>query len=359
LNTANPVLALDWHPTKNGTLTPRDVTPRSNKKVWWRCKKGHDWEARITSRSRGNGCPYCSGQIASRDNNLLVRNPGVAAEWHPTYNQDLVPEKVTPMSKKKVWWICAKGHTWLARVASRNEGSGCPYCSVRVRNQCRSLEIFNPALAKEWNCARNGILKPWSVGPMSDKVVWWICKEGHEWQAKVANRSRGYGCPYCSGRIASNQNCLKITNPALASEWHPKKNLNLTPLDVSSGSSKKVWWKCKEGHEWEARIGSRARGNGCPYCSGRATCNDNCLLTLNPPLATEWHPSKNGDLSPKDVTPMSGKKVWWICAKGHAWEARVIRRSLGDGCPFCWAGVRQNRPKSQVEINLDHANTSN
>ena len=47
LHTINPQLATEWHPTKNSKLTPDKVTPGSGKKVWWQCKKGHEWEAAI------------------------------------------------------------------------------------------------------------------------------------------------------------------------------------------------------------------------------------------------------------------------------------------------------------------------
>ena len=61
LATMRPDLALDWHPIKNGDLQPSYVTCGNNKKVWWKCKNGHEWEAVISDRARGNGCPFCSG----------------------------------------------------------------------------------------------------------------------------------------------------------------------------------------------------------------------------------------------------------------------------------------------------------
>ncbi|MHC4133205.1 MAG: zinc-ribbon domain-containing protein [Planctomycetota bacterium] len=48
----------------------------------------------------------------------------------------------------------------------------------------------------------------------------------------------------------------------------------------------------------------------------RATENYN-LQVINPNLSKEWHPTKNGSLDPKDFTPNSNKKVWWICKKKH------------------------------------------
>ena len=133
----------------------------------------------------------------------------------------------------------------------------------------------------------------------------------------------------------ARRNSLALVNPALARAWHPAKNKNLTAEDVSPFSSKKVWWQCSKGHEWEATISNRSSGKSCPFCSGRAVCEDNCLQTVNPALAREWHPAKNKDLTAKDVTANSGKKVWWQCSKGHEWESIVSNRSNGRGCPKC------------------------
>ena len=133
-----------------------------------------------------------------------------------------------------------------------------------------------------------------------------------------------------------NENSLAVINPDLAKQWHPTQNGDLTPYNVLPHSNKKVWWKCEEGHEWKATINNRTNGRNCPYCSGQLVCIDNCLQTLNPEIANEWHPSKNGYLTPNDVTTGSGKKVWWQCEKGHEWEAIIKSRAKsGQGCPFC------------------------
>lgn len=99
-------------------------------------------------------------------------------------------------------------------------------------------------------------------------------------------------------KLIIGQNDLATVNPDLASEWHPTKNGNLSPTQITAGTSKKVWWMCSEGHEWEAAVSSRCGGIGCPYCSGkRAIAGISDLATVNPKLAAEWHPTKNGDLS--------------------------------------------------------------
>lgn len=208
---------------------------------------------------------------------------------------------------------------------------------MRVATENFNLQKINPAIAKEWHPVKNKSLTPKDVRLYSNKKVWWLCKKGHEWEARVYHRSTGRNCPYCAGKLACKDNCLQAVNPIIAKEWHPTKNRGLTPKDVTAGTKRKVWWLCKKGHEWQARISNRNKGTGCPYCSGRLACRDNCLKTINPIVAKEWHPTKNGKLTPKDVAPNSRKIVWWICSKNksHAWKARIYTRNWGSGCPYC------------------------
>ena len=129
-----------------------------------------------------------------------------------------------------------------------------------------------------------------------------------------------------------------IDNAELMAEWNWEKNneLGFDPKLLSVGSGKRVWWRCQIGHEWQTAIDHRNRGKGCPYCSGRnAIIGENDLQTINPVLAKEWNYEKNNGLTPTNVTPGSGKKVWWKCSKGHEWQATIASRNKGSGCPQC------------------------
>jgi len=342
LLTINPELAKEWHPKKNGSLTPDQVTPSSNKKVWWLCPScGHEWKTTVAKRNSGRGCPSCSGKVATSSNCLLMVNPELAKEWHSRKNGSLTPDQVTPSSNKKVWWLCPScGHEWKTTVANRNAGHGCPACAGKVTTSLNCLLTVNPELAKEWHPRKNGSLTPDQVTPGTDKKVWWLCSScGHEWKTTVAGRNRGSGCPACAGHVTTPTNNLLTINPDLAKEWHPRKNGSLTPDQVTPGTDKKVWWLCSScGHEWDAAVGSRNAGHGCPSCSGRVATSSHNLLVANPDLAKEWHPKKNGSLTPDQVTPNSGKKVWWQCSScGHEWDAAVGDRNVGKGCSVCYA----------------------
>ncbi|HQO14583.1 MAG TPA: zinc-ribbon domain-containing protein [Smithellaceae bacterium] len=206
----------------------------------------------------------------------------------------------------------------------------------KVVKKKTNLQKTNPVLAAQWHPTRNGELTPGDVTPGSNKKVWWQCLRGHEWNTTVGNRNNGQGCPYCANQKVNHENCLLTVNPLLAMQWHPAKNGDLTPGDLTPYSNKKVWWQCAHGHEWNTTVSNRSNGQGCPYCVNQKVNKENCLQTVNPALAAEWHPTKNGDLTPGDVTPGSNKKVWWQCARGHEWSTTVNNRSNKHGCPHCY-----------------------
>ena len=67
-----PKIAQEWYYEKNAPLTPGEVTPGSNKLLWWKCALGHSWQATVNNRTRkGSGCPYCSGREAISGENDL------------------------------------------------------------------------------------------------------------------------------------------------------------------------------------------------------------------------------------------------------------------------------------------------
>lgn len=342
-----PHLAAQWHPTKNRKLKPEMVSWVSGKRVWWQCALGHEWRAQVSTRKNGCGCPVCCGkQILVGFNDLATTDPELLTQWHPTKNGGLTPQKVSRGSSRAVWWQCDLGHVWQVSVASRIRGENCPYCAgKRVFVGFNDLKTVHPQLAQEWNYLKNAPLTPENVTPGSDKSVWWKCAGGHEWKAIIGDRSRGNGCPFCSGRnLIVGKNDLATIGPALALQWHPSKNGVLKPQDVTGVSGKEVWWLCGKGHEWRAKISNRHMGNGCPYCANRKVLvGYNDLKTTHPQLSDEWNAGKNGDLSPEMFMAGSGKKVWWCCRKGHEWEARILSRSRGTGCPHCYRERRKRQ----------------
>ena len=268
LATLYPDVAAEWS-SKNLPLQASQVKPKSNRRVWWQCVSGHEWQAVVSDRSNGKGCPYCSGRLViTGENDLATLRPEIAAEWS-SKNFPLYPDQVKAGSNRKVWWQCKEGHEWQATVNERTQGRGCPYCAgQRVIQGENDLATMYPTLAAEWS-QRNRPLEPNQVKPGSNRRVWWHCKKKeHEWQATVNSRVQGTGCPYCAGqRVLPGENDLATMYPGLAAEWSGR-NFPLKPDQVMSGSSRKVWWHCAAGHEWQASVRMRTAGHGCPYCQG-------------------------------------------------------------------------------------------
>jgi len=269
-----PELLSQWDSGRNMPLVPEAVTTGSERKVWWRCRKGHHWQASVASRvALRRGCPYCSGQkVIPGETDLATKHPEVAARWHPIRNGRLRPDQILPHTHKRYWWQCERGHEWQVSPTVLVQGSGCPYCAgKRTIPGETDLATLYPEIAAQWHTAKNEGLSPGELGPGNMKKVWWLCERGHDYQSPVFSRTQGAGCPYCAGKRAwPGFNDVETLFPRLAEEWHPTMNAALTPRDVTRGSHKVIWWKCREGHVWKAAVFSRAKrnGTGCPVCAG-------------------------------------------------------------------------------------------
>jgi len=350
LSQSHPGLALEFHPTKNGDLTPADITRGTNKKLWWLCKDcQHEWLTTGNKRTQGRGCPACAGKAVHIDgrNSLFSISPDISSEWHPEKNGDLTPSDVTCGTGKKIWWLCKEcQHEWLISGDHRKRGRGCPACAGKAvhidgRN---SLASISPNIAAEWHTEKNGDLFPSDVVAGTHQKIWWLCKDcEHEWVNTGSHRtSRDQGCPACAGKAVhiDGRNSLASLRPNYASEWHPEKNGDLTLDEVTAGTGKKIWWLCKEcQHEWLTSGQKRKQGRGCPSCAGNEVHIDgrNSMASISPDISSEWHPEKNGDLTPSDVISGTGKKIWWLCKDcEHEWVNTGSHRTSRDqGCPAC------------------------
>ena len=283
-----PSIAKEWHPTKNGNITPEMVSRGSNKRFWWKCQLcGFEWQATVANRVLGRNCPQCSKKQASkkhRDSIVISRGslsekyPQLIDEWDFEKNE-VLPSEISAGSGEKAWWKCSScGYEWLADIHSRVKGNGCPICGRARQNKKHhdsalknngSLLENCPDLCKEWDYNSNTI-SPADIVVGSKLNAWWICSIcGNKYVARVNNRAILHrGCPYCAGkRVLQGFNDLLTIRPDIAKEWHPTKNLDLKPTDVTVGSNKKVWWKCSTcGNEWEASVSKRVSGQNCPLC---------------------------------------------------------------------------------------------
>jgi len=350
-----PVVAAQLHPTRNGPTTAETVSAGSRIRLWWQCPAGHDWQATVTDRTSGTGCPYCAGRLPTPDTCLATRNPALAAQWHLTRNGALTPADVLPSSNRRVWWQCSWGHAWPARVSSRSAGSGCPDCPRPPK--APTLLGGHPDLAAQWDSTANGALTD-AVTSGSRRQVGWRCQYGHTWVARVQARTVGQGCPYCAGRRATPETSVAAVHPQLMAEWAADLNSGLDPATVLPGSMQRVWWRCTTDpdHVWQVRVGDRtSRGTGCPFCVGTRVTPQASLAAAYPEVAAEWDPDRNGTLTAAGVRPSSNKHAWWRCPAGHCWEAQIASRTTGGcGCPYC-AGRRATPATSLAAADPDLA----
>lgn len=346
-------LISQWHFEKNLPITPDSIPYGSNQKVWWICEKGHTWQAAVTARVHGNDCPYCSGRLAiSGENDLATTHPALARQWHPTKNGALTPSMVKAGGNQKVWWIDELGHEWQALIRARSAGNGCPYCTNRIALKgFNDLATTHPQFAAQMHPTKNGDLTPEKITAGHQKMLWWLCDKGHEWHTTISSRIRhDAGCPVCANRIAlPGFNDLQTTHPHIAAQWHPTKNGTLTPRDVVAGSESYIWWQCERGHAWRTKLKHRSRNSSdCPYCTGKKVLPGfNDLQTVNPKIAEQWHPFLNGTLTPQMVTTGSSRLAWWVCGEGHVWRTAIVNRALPGyketDCPFCQKMTKRSR----------------
>ncbi len=214
----------------------------------------------------------------------------------------------------------------------------------------KTIVNTNKEILMEWDFKKNHGVMPDNFSYGSNKKVWWKCtKCGFSWQASIANRNNGRGCPNCSKykKLIVGKNDYETLYPKLTLDWDKEKNgIELKYIEKKRYKDA-FWWKCHIcGYEWQLSIRSKIASIYCPKCStsvGIETRKNNYLkkkgsLKSNfPEIANEWNYKKNGGLLPESVTCGTKRIVWWKCSLcGHEWENSVALRTKGFGkCPIC------------------------
>ena len=342
LATTHPDLLKEWDYEKN-KLTPQQVTYGKNVKVWWKCLKGHSWFATIASRAgaQKTGCPECKKE-------LRISLPEKALAFYLAQTFPIEESKHFPFLKNKKeidifipslkLGIEYDGQQWHKKT----ELDFAKDCSCNV-NDLRLLRV------REEGCPiYNTSAYIVRVPVFGDKIaqlkelISIVFSFINETFATKLNTSPDIEKDYLEivSKVLTIPKEKSVAGSSLIAEWNYEKNGNLNPALLSIGAHDKVWWKCREGHEWVAAIYSRASGIGCPYCSGKKVLPGwNDLQTLYPEIAKEWDGDKN-ELLPSQVRPQSNKIVWWRCQKcSHEWLAAISHRVRGRNCPKCGRNI--------------------
>ncbi len=219
----------------------------------------------------------------------------------------------------------------------------CEKDSIKIKEQYiiqrkeNSIAAMRPDLINRWDYDKNGKITPEMVTLGTGHRYYWKCK--------ICNRSYlAYPSAIAKGSVCSkHRNLLKpgindfeTKYPELLKYWDYEKN-TLKPSEVYGGGEKIINWKCEKGHSYSKMILKMIRGERCPICAGKKVlAGYNDLQTLFPEIALSWNYKRNRNILPSQVTAHSNKKFWWVCEKGHEWEAGINNRTNGRGCPECY-----------------------
>jgi len=328
----NPSLLQEWDYEKN-EHSPSSYLPQSNKKVWWKCIKGHSWDATIHHRVKdASGCPFCmNGWQTSR---LELR---VLSELQYIFSDTIGRSKVGGVEcdvyiPSLRFGIEIDGYHWHLDKVDRDreknaviESSGNKLVRVREKplEKIRDTDVLYTTDESEILIFKK-LLKAIEIECHVGSFDFHGFK-GSDKYRELLSRSR---------RSGKN---LQSEFPNVALEWHPTRNRPLMPEDVAPRSTLSVWWLCgKCGNEYEKKVWKRA-SHGCPYCGGKKVWNGNSLRTFSPKIVSDWDYEKNKGLTPDDVTYGSHRRVWWRCHLcGFRWEQTVNgRTSFKRECRAC------------------------
>ncbi|MDP1706227.1 MAG: zinc-ribbon domain-containing protein [bacterium] len=250
----------------------------SQQKATWQCPIcDFVWTTKIFYRTnRGHNCPACVNHAVSEKNNLAATNPELAKEFS-SKNLPLAAKDVVAGTARKLWWRCLDcGHEWQAAGYMRVTGTHCPACTGRAATPKNNLAIRQPELTKEYDPANP--LPPTAFKPFSNKKVGWICDQcGYRWQANIASRTNGRGCPECARK--RQRRPRKPPKPASFAEQFPKlaeeyatgNSISAKKL-LLNGNDPIIRWQCRNPkcrHLWQARLSARLDPKtdiGCPEC---------------------------------------------------------------------------------------------
>ena len=346
-NNRNDLLE-EWDGDKNEHLTPKDVAHASGKKVWWICKTcKNSWSARIAGRTNSCGCPYCANQkllIGVNDFETWCKHnqkPSLIDEWDKNKNDGLLPCEVMRASNKKVWWKCSTcGHEWKATIVNRYNGQSCPKCTARLSVSFPEKAVFY-YIKKLFPLAQENYQPTWLFPGELDIYIselnLGIEYDGQQWH-KDAERDR-IKDDKCKNNNTHIWRIREPSSPKLVSHSFCFE-LADTSIPALEACIKRIASKISRFSNIKLSVNLKRDATFIYELIDRHVKDNSlrewCLSHQRTDLLNEWNYSKNGALTPQKITWGTNRKVWWICDRGHEWQARISSRSIDQQkCPFC------------------------
>lgn len=202
-------------------------------------------------------------------------------------------------------------------------------------------------LSKFWDSEKNGPAT--STPQRSFRAAWWRCANGHSFQRSPRSMLGDSSCPRCSrGPVIAS---VAKVQPSLVPLWNSEKNGELSPRTLDASHTGNTWWRCLKGHDYQRAPLLMMKDSSCPVC---ATL-EKSLAKINPPVAAEWHPHRNGEVLPTQVDADHVMNAWWLCPNGHEYQATVRSRARGSRrCPTCYGGWSVENIRAFVKSLLSH-----
>lgn len=181
----------------------RDVSYRSNKKWWFKCKRGlHESELHAMCVVTKNADVKLSCTKCNSIAQIIIDKFGEDYLWAHWHNSNTMsPWNVAyGHSRLKVVIQCIENdyHVYEQTPQSFGRGIGCPYCNGKKVHPNDSLAVHMPDIINIWS--QKNVKSPYEYMLKSNKQVWFKCKSGkHEDYIRSLNNAfqYGYKCPEC------------------------------------------------------------------------------------------------------------------------------------------------------------------
>lgn len=381
-----PDTLIEQFDKKKNTILINDLHKWDTRKVWWICDKKHSWLVSVRNRFqktkegkvRYSQCPTCYLKIKGQFNRKEL--PKILIDqFDKIKNKGISLIDFPRTSKKKIWWICSRKHSWSTSLRGRysyknkNGLTSCPKCKVleKIKTHPNVLKFFNQRLNP--NVDLN--LLP----HRSKKLITWQCDKNkkHIWKTKYISRAGGSeGCPYCTGVLIEEHLKLKNLFPNIFNSII-KENKEIDYDNLAPGSKKIFNFKCPKGKDHifkrslegitryhqlnKQEIKKYDKNFYCPFCDNKKLSITNNLKKTHPKLSKMFDEKKNKKKVDK-ILFSTHDKWWWNCKKGHQFYAATgnVQRSINtryQGCSVCSGktyddsvSLRIKEPKLYAEV---------
>ena len=359
---------MQQHAEDNGGKCLSEKYKNSFTKLKWECKEGHQWMALpVNIRNNKTWCPYCFGLYKTIEDmkKIALKRQG-----------ECLSEKYIK-SGNKLKWRCLDSHIFFMTYDAVKQGQWCPKCRFFYSEElCRTTfeQIFNEKFEKhrhKWLVNSKGNLMELDgfseklkiafeyQGEQHFKVTWHVKDKDILFKRKKDDQKKVALCVENNVHLVIISYRDDLTNlPQIIRKELLQKTSRFNSIDFNKeidfdkvyshktsmekmreaaknlggkclskkylGAYKKLKWKCKNGHIWEAVPRNiYANGSWCGECRRGTIEEFQSIAVLN----------EGKCLSKKYIN--STTKLEYQCKRLHRWKAEPKNTKSGSWCPKC------------------------